>query len=79
MERRFLKVSRWLSALAVAGMLWLPVQGFGAITVTSKDIVPADGTSGQDVTVGNGIKTGHIQDGAVATSKIADGVSFPVK
>lgn len=28
MELRFLKISRWLSALAVAGMLWLPSQGF---------------------------------------------------
>lgn len=79
MKRRFLKVSRWLPVMVVVGMLWLPAQGFGALTVTSKDIVSADGTSGQDVMAGNGVKTGHIQDGAVTTSKIIDGAVTSTK
>lgn len=40
--------------------------------VTSQKIKEADGTSGQNTNSGSGVKTGHIQDGAVTTSKIAD-------
>src|SRR6266567_734106 len=71
MRERFRKASRWLSVAAVAGMLCLPAQSFGS-SIASKDIVPADGTTGQNVTTGNGVKTGHIQDGAVTTTKIVD-------
>lgn len=75
MKRSVLKVSRLLSVLAVAGMLWLPVQGFGANpdSIVSGDIKEADGTSGQDTNSGSGIKSGHIQSGAITTEKIADG------
>ncbi|MEW6108922.1 MAG: hypothetical protein AB1632_07135 [Nitrospirota bacterium] len=40
--------------------------------VLSQHIKEADGTSGQDTNSGSGVKTGHIQDGAVTTNKIAD-------
>lgn len=38
--------------------------------VTSQKIREADGTSGQNTNTGAGVKTGHIQDGAVTPSKI---------
>jgi hypothetical protein len=40
--------------------------------VTSKMIVKADGTTGQNARRGSGIKTPHIQDGAVTRVKIRD-------
>lgn len=75
MKRSALKVSRWLSALAVAGMLLSPTQGLAASpdSIASGDIKEADGTTGQDTNSGSGIKTGHIQDGAVTAAKIANG------
>lgn len=41
--------------------------------VQSQHIREADGTSGQNTNAGSGVKTGHIQDGAVTAPKIADG------
>lgn len=41
--------------------------------VLSQHIKDADGTSGQNTSVGSGVKTGHIQDGAVTNAKIAPG------
>jgi hypothetical protein len=41
--------------------------------VLSQHIAEADGTTGQDTNTGSGVKTGHIQDGAVVSAKIADG------
>jgi hypothetical protein len=38
--------------------------------VLSQHIRDADGTSGQNTSAGSGIKTGHIQDGAVTASKL---------
>lgn len=70
MTGRMRKGSGWLSVLAVAAMLCLPVQSFATLSVTSKDLVPADGTSGQDATTGSGVKTSHIQNGAVTASKL---------
>jgi hypothetical protein len=51
---------------------------FAAVTlaadnVTSADIKEADGTSGQNTNTGSGVKTDHIQNGAVTTSKLAAG------
>ena len=40
--------------------------------VTSIKLKEADGTSGQNTNGGSGVKTGHIQDGAITTSKIVD-------
>lgn len=67
------RVTKWL---AVAAICTLPVHGFGYNTsvspnaVISNSIKPADGTTGQDVLNGSGVKTGHIQDGAVTASKL---------
>ncbi len=44
----------------------------GDDTVSSSKIVKADGKTGQDTDQGEGIKTPHIQDGAVTTPKLAD-------
>lgn len=41
-------------------------------TVTSQKIREADGTSGQNTNSGAGVKTGHIQDGAVTDAKISN-------
>jgi hypothetical protein len=43
--------------------------------VTSPIIKVADGTSGQDTTKGAGVKTNHIQNGAVTDAKVATGIS----
>jgi pectin methylesterase-like acyl-CoA thioesterase len=63
----------------MAVMCALPVQGF-ALTVntadiaddavTSQKIQEADGTSGQSTNSGSGVKTGHIQDGAITAPKL---------
>lgn len=41
--------------------------------VLSQHIKEADGRSGQDTNSGSGVKTGHIQDGAITGPKIAPG------
>ena len=38
---------------------------------TSAKIAEADGTSGQDTSTGSGVKTGHLQDGAVTNEKVS--------
>jgi hypothetical protein len=40
--------------------------------ITSKMIIKADGTTDQNIKIGTGIKTPHIQDGAVTESKLGD-------
>src|SRR6266567_4032675 len=64
----------WLVAATVMALL-SPVSMLfaaqnGSNTVNSAAIIAADGTSGQTLTTGNGVKTGHIQDGAVTASKL---------
>lgn len=56
------------------------VAGFTGVSPAAGDegllsslIAEADGVSGQDTTRGRGIKTGHLQNGAVTGPKIADG------
>lgn len=58
--------------VAVAVLLLNPVFGTAA-TIHSSSIYPADGTTGQSLTTGDGVKTGHIQDGAITSQKLADG------
>jgi hypothetical protein len=69
--------SRAVRLLVAAALCSMPVQSFaalnGANTVNSAAIIKADGTSGQTLTTGNGVKTGHIQDGAVTSTKIGAG------
>lgn len=48
-------------------------------SVLSQHITEADGTTGQNTDTGSGIKTGHIQDGAVTTNKIAAGAVTDVQ
>ena len=64
MKRKFVVI--------LAAALLMPTISH-ALSVKSADIVPADGSSGQSLTTGNGVKTGHIQDGAVTGAKIANG------
>ena len=42
-------------------------------SIYSNEIREADGTSGQNTNAGSGIKTGHIQNGAVTSVEIRDG------
>ncbi len=44
----------------------------GDDTVTSAKIREADGTTGQDTSRGTGVKTGHLQNGAVTEPKLAN-------
>lgn len=67
-------ISRWVFKAVVAAMVLLPTMSFGA-TIRSTDIYAADGTSSQTLTTGNGIKTGHIQNGAVTNAKIFGNIS----
>jgi hypothetical protein len=56
--------------LLVAAVVASPTASL-ALTVRSVDIVPADGTTGQTLTTGARVKTGHIQNGAVTDTQIA--------
>jgi hypothetical protein len=68
----------WLVVAAVTAMLSPVSASFAAVNnneVTSVKIKEADGTSGQDTNSGSGVKTGHIQDGAVTDAKIGGTIS----
>lgn len=64
----------WLVAAAVTAVLSPVSMSFaaqnGPDTINSAAIIAADGISGQSLTTGAGVKTGHIQDGAVTASKL---------
>lgn len=64
----------WLVAVAVTAVLSPVSMSFaaqnGPDTINSAAIIAADGVSGQTLTTGSGVKTSHIQDGAVTASKL---------
>src|SRR6266702_3291221 len=65
----------WLVAAAVTAMLSPVSMSFAAVpigpnTVNSVAIIAADGTSGHTLTTGTGVKTDHIQNGAVTAPKL---------
>jgi len=60
------------------GLLLFNTMAFASVNddqVTSQKIREADGTSGQNTNSGSGVKTGHIQDGAVTDAKISGVIS----
>ena len=69
------------TGIVLAAVLLCSVVGTGAFgsvnddQVTSQKIKEADGTSGQNTNSGSGVKTGHIQDGAVTDAKIGGTIS----
>jgi len=68
----------WLVVAAVAAMLSPVSMSYAAVLsdeVTSSKLKEADGTSGQNTNSGSGVKTGHIQDGAVTDVKITGTIS----
>ncbi len=72
-----------LLLVAVLTAMLSPVSmSFAAVLndeVTSVKLKEADGTSGQNTNSGSGVKTGHIQDGAVTAVKIIDGAVTDAK
>jgi hypothetical protein len=72
-----MNVTRW-TLLCVLGIASAS-RAFGASaagdSVASGDIKEADGNTGQNTNTGAGVKTGHIQDGAVTDAKIAGPIS----
>jgi len=78
MRRIRSRAASWLVVAAVTAMLSPVSMVFAAVNnneVTSVKIKEADGTSGQDTNSGSGVKTGHIQDGAVTEAKIVGPIS----
>lgn len=74
MRRVGSRVASWVVVAAVTAVLSPVSASFAAVAnneVTSVKIKEADGTSGQDTNSGSGVKTGHIQDGAVTDAKIS--------
>ncbi|MBI5639840.1 MAG: hypothetical protein HZA17_05380 [Nitrospirae bacterium] len=62
------KITRLFLMLSMAAFLALPTQIFASVSndqVQSQHIREADGTSGQNTNSGAGVKTGHVQDGAI--------------
>jgi pectin methylesterase-like acyl-CoA thioesterase len=69
---------KFVVMLAAAITLAVSASSFAAVLndeVTSVKLKEADGTSGQNTNSGSGVKTGHIQDGAVTDAKIAGPIS----
>ncbi|MHB8845226.1 MAG: hypothetical protein ACYC7L_10845 [Nitrospirota bacterium] len=67
-----------LMVLVVLTAVFTNAGAFASVNddqVTSQKIKEADGMSGQDTNSGSGIKTGHIQDGAVTDTKIGGTIS----
>jgi hypothetical protein len=72
------RVASWVVVATVAAMLPPVSMAFAAVAndeVTSVKLKEADGTSGQNTNSGSGVKTGHIQNGAVTNAKIGGNIS----
>lgn len=68
----------WVVVAAVTAMLSPLSMAFASVNddqVTSQKLKEADGTTGQDANLGSGVKTAHIQDGAVTDAKIGGTIS----
>lgn len=63
-------IHKWLGSVATIAAVTICLSTQSFALVSSGQIAPADGISGQDIMVGNGVKTGHIQDGSVTDAKI---------
>lgn len=66
-------VVSWLVVVAVMTMLAPMSKSFASVNndqVTSVKLKEADGTTGQDTNNGSGVKTGHLQNGAVTAAKL---------
>lgn len=70
MKKKFISIA---GVLAI-GSLCFASNGLAIKSddIESRHIAEADVVSGQDTNSGNGVKTGHIQDGAVTDAKISD-------
>ncbi len=60
-----------VSADKLAADIAITDQQLAPDAVISSKIREADGTTGQDTNTGSGVKTGHIQDGAVTSVKLS--------
>lgn len=67
----------FFSVVTIITGLVFTVPAFASQTdnILSENIKEADGTTGQDTNSGSGVKTGHIQDGAVTDAKITGPIS----
>lgn len=73
-----MKSRRYVLMAAAALGLLIPVSAPASVSndqVQSQHIREADGTSGQNTNSGAGVKTGHIQNGAVTDAKISGPIS----
>ena len=78
MKRVGSKAACWLVVAAVTAMFSSVSMSFAAVVndeITSVKIKEADGTSGQNTNSGSGVKTGHLQNGAVTNAKISGTIS----
>ncbi|MBI5641701.1 MAG: hypothetical protein HZA17_14895 [Nitrospirae bacterium] len=72
------KITKLFLILSMVTLLALPAQIFASVSndqVLSQHIKEADGTSGQNTNSGSGVKTGHIQNGAITDAKISGIIS----
>jgi len=72
MRKAFVLASIFVSAALLSPAVYASVSDD---QVTSQKIKEADGTSGQNTNSGSGVKTNHIQNGAVTDAKITGPIS----